>query len=534
MEAKIILPPENLLERTVTELKTSVRLLVSASKGECKELDMLLDSMLSQLDTDAATFTFSQLVSSFKKKKSQIEQGNKEEKRQARIGLVHSIKSAANKSISTSQLDLMNSILDSARSENVCDEELLRRVTEGLIVLADDIELSREGALKVVDDNHEHIKQNRSDVVASDIQTASRRLARELYNLSSKLSKSYPSDTTILSIKEKTSELRSKNNQFFSSLELLSDLNFHVSNLISKERLETQGMLIDIQSRIFNVFRFSKDIDNSIGESDDNAATFENSISRHMEMLQKQAQNSDSVADLQSIIEDSIKSLASSVESFTEKQKKINQASKRKIVSLTDELSAAKLKLDKAQSSLEAKEEESLVDELSKVGNRRAYLNEIRASHELWKSGKQELSLIVLDIDKFKAINDNYGHTVGDQVIKKIASIIKENTRDTDFVARYGGEEFVIICSNSNLLSASKLSEKIRRSISSRKFRLRDSDEHLQVTTSCGVAEFTSHRKDIVAVFNAADKALYKAKEKGRNKSFAAHNNKLIQITKDN
>ncbi len=533
MEASVITPQHNLLERTVTEMKSSVRLFVSASRGESEELDNMLSSMMSQLDSDAATFTFSQLVEQFKRRKNQLVLDNADSTRQSRIELIQSIKNASRKELSTSQVDLLNNLIDSARSENVCNEELLRRFGETLLTISDDIELSRNSAKTVVDSNHEHIKQNKADIVASDIQTASRRLARELSYLSKKLSKSYPSDKELLDIKGRADELKEKNNQFFSSLDLLSDLNNHVSNLIARERVQTQGMLIDIQARIFDVFNHSKDLESSFDESSDNSSNLDSALKSRLESLKRQADNSDNIHDLQSIIEDSISSLSDAIDAFSERQRKIDNKNKEKIKQLNLEIESANEKISDVKEQLDSKEQESSVDELSRVGNRKGYLEKIRTSHDAWKSGKQKLSLVVLDVDKFKSINDKYGHTVGDQVIRKIATIIKDNIGENDYIARYGGEEFVIICNDYALIDAAKLSEKIRKDICKRKFRLRNSEEHITVSASFGVAEFTSQRKDVVAVFNAADKGMYEAKSKGRNKVVVAHNNKLIPITKE-
>ena len=124
------------------------------------------------------------------------------------------------------------------------------------------------------------------------------------------------------------------------------------------------------------------------------------------------------------------------------------------------------------------------------------------------------LSVILLDIDHFKKINDHYGHLHGDQVLAKVAQCAKETIRDSDIIFRYGGEEFLILLTNTSLDGACLLGERIRNEIM--KLQMADLPS-AKVTVSLGVA--TLHSGDEQQNFiDRADKALYQAKEKGRNR----------------
>jgi diguanylate cyclase (GGDEF)-like protein len=126
-------------------------------------------------------------------------------------------------------------------------------------------------------------------------------------------------------------------------------------------------------------------------------------------------------------------------------------------------------------------------------------------------------SLIMLDIDHFKKFNDTYGHPVGDVVIKKVAGIIKENTRDEiDIVARYGGEEFAVILPETELEGAQLLAERFREIVEETVIYL--DNLSLRVTISVGCAEFPTHSGSKDGLLAKADAALYKSKERGRNK----------------
>jgi diguanylate cyclase (GGDEF)-like protein len=141
-----------------------------------------------------------------------------------------------------------------------------------------------------------------------------------------------------------------------------------------------------------------------------------------------------------------------------------------------------------------------------------------RLENELKRCARyqKELALIMGDIDFFKKMNDYYGHLAGDDVLKTIALILKNNTDAVDSVARYGGEEFVIILPDSDKKKAFQKAETIRKSIENYEFAYKGTK--MGVTMSFGVAAYPGDATTRRAIIDKADKALYKAKETGRNK----------------
>ena len=129
---------------------------------------------------------------------------------------------------------------------------------------------------------------------------------------------------------------------------------------------------------------------------------------------------------------------------------------------------------------------------------------------------EQASSLIMLDIDHFKKINDKYGHTVGDEAIRCVSRIIKEQVRDLDVAGRYGGEEFGIILTNTNGDGACVFAERLRESIE--KLTIYAEGHEINFTISLGVAELTNKIHDHRNWIEKADQALYKSKEGGRNR----------------
>ncbi|MCK9217482.1 MAG: diguanylate cyclase [Firmicutes bacterium] len=154
------------------------------------------------------------------------------------------------------------------------------------------------------------------------------------------------------------------------------------------------------------------------------------------------------------------------------------------------------------------------IDKLTKLYTRKyfenALLNEI--SNAAIKSG--EFSIIMSDIDRFKAINDRYGHQVGDKVLVKISELIMNSLRRTDICARYGGEEFIMLLPSTNTTGALNLAEKIRKALESANIGL-----HQNITISMGIASYPTHSTWMKDLIDKADQALYHSKETGRNKT---------------
>jgi len=152
------------------------------------------------------------------------------------------------------------------------------------------------------------------------------------------------------------------------------------------------------------------------------------------------------------------------------------------------------------------------IDELTQVFNRTKFQEVIKIELERSKRYNHPLSMLMFDIDHFKAINDTYGHSVGDYVLQTLAQIAKENLREIDYLVRWGGEEFIIIAPETDLGRAKALAERIRTAIENYRF-----DQAGKITISFGVTEFKESDTEDTFI-RRADDAMYKAKEKGRNR----------------
>ncbi|WP_340678404.1 diguanylate cyclase [Paraglaciecola sp.] len=161
-------------------------------------------------------------------------------------------------------------------------------------------------------------------------------------------------------------------------------------------------------------------------------------------------------------------------------------------------------------------EKVSRVDGLTGLFNRRYWEEQFELEFKREKRNDHPSSVVMIDIDHFKKVNDKYGHPAGDDVIRALAELIKKATRETDVCGRYGGEEFAILLPNTPVANVEFLTERIRRLVE--KYTVVHEEHEISFTISTGIAGFDRKFNDHVQWLDAADHALYKAKTSGRNK----------------
>jgi diguanylate cyclase (GGDEF)-like protein len=157
----------------------------------------------------------------------------------------------------------------------------------------------------------------------------------------------------------------------------------------------------------------------------------------------------------------------------------------------------------------------AMQDDLTGLLNRRAFF--IQGEKEISRVERQHtpFSLLMLDVDVFKSVNDRYGHAAGDRVLKHVSQKIVENVREMDMVARMGGEEFSVLLPNTEAEDAVRLAERVRLAIERESCQL---EEHIiDVTVSVGVASYSQEFSSLEAILRQADDSMYRAKNRGRN-----------------
>jgi diguanylate cyclase (GGDEF)-like protein len=158
----------------------------------------------------------------------------------------------------------------------------------------------------------------------------------------------------------------------------------------------------------------------------------------------------------------------------------------------------------------------STTDGLTQIWNRRYFMDQLGREFARARRYGRPLSVILLDLDRFKRINDRHGHLCGDHVLKQVAATLRSNLRQEDVPGRYGGEEFAVALPEIDGTGARKLAEKIRRLIGATRFAFED--ERIRLTVSIGVATMEADTEGVDALLNTADERLYEAKRTGRNR----------------
>jgi diguanylate cyclase len=206
-----------------------------------------------------------------------------------------------------------------------------------------------------------------------------------------------------------------------------------------------------------------------------------------------------------------------SIMSNTEDMIKHNQV-------LENELNKSFQTMQELQRDLEVVRREALTDGLTNVSNRKAFDAELHRAILEAQANNQPLSLIMLDIDHFKAFNDSYGHQIGDQVLRLVARTLVEGVKGRDMAARFGGEEFAIILPETGLQGAFKVGDALRKAVAGKEVVNRSTGETMgRITLSGGVAQYTSG-ETLESLIDRADEALYAAKNAGRNQIISADN----------
>ncbi len=212
---------------------------------------------------------------------------------------------------------------------------------------------------------------------------------------------------------------------------------------------------------------------------------------------------------------DEISRVKKAIITETEKLRDFSIAISKRLKELEQQTKHLQEKILNLQKKLDEVKEKVLLDPLTGIYNRKALITKLNEMLDLFKRKKRVFSFLMIDLDHFKTINDTYGHSIGDKVLKSAVSVMRKNLREYDELFRYGGEEFSAILPETDLKEAKKIAERLRRAVSSVSFVVKE--ERFSVTISIGVA--TSKPGDIPdSIIERSDKALYTAKRMGRNR----------------
>lgn len=285
---------------------------------------------------------------------------------------------------------------------------------------------------------------------------------------------------------------------------------------ISKEREEAAlfireigERLIEVEGHMISSLSFAKDAHQV-------SSTFTDSLEGQLVEFKQTIDISRDLTELKIAVASRLSSIKSVLENKRQDDSVRLKQADEQMQELQQNLSEMKGEIQTAWQRAKSLERELLIDPLTGIYNRRAYDRRIIEETERYQRYQRAFSLLVFDVDHFKRVNDLYGHSVGDMCLKEIVHRIRPVLRKCDFMARYGGEEFAIIVPETRSEGAMGVAEKLRQTIELTKFIYKS--DSVAITVSVGVTEITPADKTHEDIFSRADRALYNAKQTGRNR----------------
>jgi diguanylate cyclase (GGDEF)-like protein len=517
-----------LLIRANNELKRALRHFIESAPNS-GPLAIKIDEIKEALKSNEAIFTFASLVEQYTKMKQNFDNVNYQNKKKDLNTLKALLKKSANKNLSSIQSEKIDEVM-STISLNQEDHVIMVAVGQALAYFSEDLGTLRDLSKVVVPDVE--VMTEETGVKSTDIHLASKRLIKDVVTISKQLAKTYPNDKFINNILSEAGQVPNDKGSFFKAINLIERSTSYLALLIQQERCAAEEMLNDIHANIVDAFKQTSVIENLHNSSKDNTNNVKNNMVLQLKNMEVKGKTIDTLEGMQKHIKENVSLMSCIMNEYAETQKEIHLKNESTISDLTYKIGTTANFVEKLETKLNIAEENVLTDELTTIGNRKGYVETINKERKAWATSKLPLTLVLIDADKFKRINDAYGHNVGDQVLKCIGQTLKKHIRSTDYVARYGGEEFVIIMPAANLKESVQLAKKLQKVINNLKFELRTHKKVLKITCSFGIATFTESCSNTTDVFIAADKALYQAKDSGRNTIVVSSEDKFIYLDK--
>jgi diguanylate cyclase len=295
-----------------------------------------------------------------------------------------------------------------------------------------------------------------------------------------------------------------------------------LADLINEQRIglqreidALQAVLRHVTSRLDEMSQYmSRELaDQSTGEA--NGQALDASVAHEMRLLGEAALEIDDMHELRERVNQSLETISLCFRDFRDREGIRLTAYRERAERMRLRIEQLEAERNTLQRSLEREHELAQTDTMIGMPNRLAYEKRIEAAYESWQATMRPLSIAAIDIDHFKSINDTYGHTAGDAVLRIIGQALLKHIRPCDFVARYGGEEFIVIFDGADEVESLQVCERLRGKIQHLAFHA--SRQPVRVTASIGLTQFQPGDTP-QSVFDRADLALYTAKNGGRNR----------------
>ncbi|HEV2701417.1 MAG TPA: diguanylate cyclase [Steroidobacteraceae bacterium] len=295
-----------------------------------------------------------------------------------------------------------------------------------------------------------------------------------------------------------------------------------VTNLIGeqrqsllREKRDIEDMLVQIDSRLEAISAFFAYEEADRSSTRDNSQKLNMLVMGEVNEISTEMTQAASLIELRGRVGNRLEAINTHLSDFRSREEERLNAQVDRTLSLKARVEELERESRALQSSLQAEQRAAMIDALTGIPNRAAYDDRMAHEYTRWQRHGGTITIAAWDVDNFKAINDEFGHTAGDKVLRILGQYLARNVRGTDFLGRYGGEEFVMIMVGIDSEQALRACNKIRAGIQAIAFHFRD--RPVTVTASCGISTFRMGDTPEMA-FERADGALYAAKDGGRNR----------------
>ncbi|HHC73316.1 MAG TPA: GGDEF domain-containing protein [Thiotrichales bacterium] len=302
-------------------------------------------------------------------------------------------------------------------------------------------------------------------------------------------------------------------------LEGVAELIATLRSSIQREKKDLEQFLAELADRLDGIDSFLTNLQEGHRAGLEGGRSLTAAVQENVEGIRRSFAASDDPRQLKLAVQERLAAIDDHLARFIREEESRSREAEAAVEELNRRLHLLEEEAAHLRSRIGEERRLAMVDGLTGLPNRMAWDERVDEEFARWQRFGQPLSLLVIDIDHFKRINDSYGHQAGDRVLKTIAQRLREQVRTTDFMARYGGEEFVLLMPGADIRAAFEVAEKLRQRVADSGFHYRG--ERVPVTISGGLAQFF-HGDTPETVFERADKALYRAKNEGRNRCIMA------------
>ena len=296
-----------------------------------------------------------------------------------------------------------------------------------------------------------------------------------------------------------------------------------IADLTAAMRVQLQGEIDDLGEFLKHIlarlYEFGSQIQKSSDcyeQSAENVFNLKTSMGEQGKGLRSDIIDEMDIASIKAAVTSHLDNIDERLGEFVQTEHERHTQAHERLDHMVNALSELESEAQELRENLQEQHQQVLIDPLTGILNRTGYDEKINKEFVRWRRYNSNLTVAVIDLDRFKDINDTYGHAAGDKVLTTVAQQIESQIRECDILCRYGGEEFVLLLPETSISDGIVLLEKLRNYIAQCCFHFQQTP--VPVTISCGISEF--HQDDsIEEVFDRADRAMYLSKRSGRNQS---------------